>query len=90
LLVAREIVVRNEEFADALAPIETDQMLDVIGRAEAGLTPLHVDDGAKRALIRAATASTRNCLSNLGTLTRVCVSSASEFDGIIARHQRIT
>ena len=47
LLVAREIVVGDEEFADALRPVETDQVLDVIRGAEARLTPLHVDNGAE-------------------------------------------
>src|SRR5215831_16518187 len=55
-LVARKIVVGDEEFADALRPVETDQMLYVIRGAEARLTPLHVDNGAERALIGTAAA----------------------------------
>ena len=31
LLVAREIVVGDEEFVDALPPVETHEMLDVVG-----------------------------------------------------------
>src|SRR5437588_5593163 len=31
LLVAREIVVGNEEFVDALLPVEAHEMLDVVG-----------------------------------------------------------
>src|SRR5215831_17678480 len=55
-LVARKIVVGDEEFVDALRPVQTDQMLYVIRGAEARLTPLHVDNGAERALIGAAAA----------------------------------
>src|SRR2546430_7064864 len=53
-LVPGKIVVGDEEFVDALRPVEPYQMLDVVGRAEARLAPLHVDDGAERALIGAA------------------------------------
>src|SRR5262252_3079041 len=56
-LVACEIVVGDEEFVDALRPVETHQMFDVVGGAEARLAPLHVDNGAERALIGAAAAS---------------------------------
>src|SRR4029077_327837 len=49
-LVAREIVVGDEEFVDTLRPGEADQMLNVIRGAEARLAPLHVDNGAERAL----------------------------------------
>ena len=56
LFVARKIVVRDEKFVDALRPVETYQMLDVVGRAEARLASLHVDDGAERALIGTAAA----------------------------------
>ena len=55
-LVAGEIVVGDEELADALRPVQAHEMLDVVGRAEARLASLHVDDGAERALIRAAAA----------------------------------
>src|SRR5262249_62011744 len=47
LLVAREIVVGDEEFVDPLRPVETHEMLDVVGRAVARLTALHVDDRAE-------------------------------------------
>src|SRR5262249_8297931 len=54
--VPREVVIGDEEFMDALRPIEPYEMLDVIGRAEARLAALHVDDGAERALIGTAAA----------------------------------
>src|SRR6266571_4632018 len=56
LLVAREIVVGDEEFVDALPPVEAHEMLHVVGRAVARLAALHVDDRAERALVRAAAA----------------------------------
>src|SRR5258708_17831044 len=55
--VAREIVVGDEEFVDALRPIEADQMLDVVGSAKPRLAPLHVGNSAERALVGAAAAS---------------------------------
>ena len=54
--VAREIVVGDEEALDALRDVLADDPLQVIRRAEAALASLHVDDGAERALIRAAAA----------------------------------
>ena len=54
ILVAGEIVVGDEEFVDALRPVEAHQLFDVVGRAEARLASLHVDDGAERALIGTA------------------------------------
>ena len=56
VFVARKIVVRDEKFVDALRPVETHQLLDVVGRAEARLASLHVDDRAERALIGTAAA----------------------------------
>src|SRR5215467_13242796 len=56
LLVAREIVVGNEKFMDPLRPVETHEMLHVVGRAVARLAALYVDDRAERALVRTATA----------------------------------
>src|SRR5882724_3119784 len=56
LLVARKIVVGDEEFVDALPPVETHEMLHVVGRAVARLAALHVDDRAERTLVRAAAA----------------------------------
>src|SRR6516165_10840177 len=56
LLVARKIDVGNEEFVDPLRPVETHEMLHVVGRAEARLAALYVDDRAERALVRTATA----------------------------------
>lgn len=48
--VACEIVVRDEEPLDALRRIEADQLLDVVGGAEARFSALDIDDGAKGAL----------------------------------------
>ncbi len=56
VLVAGEIVVGDEEAADAVGPVLLDQLLDVVGRAAARLAALHIDDGAERALERAAAA----------------------------------
>ena len=55
-LVAREIVVGDEEFVDALRPVHPHQPLHVVGGTEARFAALHVDDGAERALIGAAAA----------------------------------
>src|SRR6516225_8759045 len=55
LLVAGEIVVGDKELADAVCPVGAHELLDLVGRAEARLAPLHIDDGAERTLIRAAT-----------------------------------
>ena len=54
ILVAREIVVGEQEVADTVLPVLVDGFFDIVGRAAARLAPLHVDDGAERALIRAA------------------------------------
>ena len=54
VLVAREIVVGDEEFGDALRGVGAHDLLDVVRRAVARLAALHVDDGAERALERAA------------------------------------
>ena len=54
VLVAGQIVVGDEEMVDALREIGANDRLDVVGRAIARLAPLHVDDGAERALERAA------------------------------------
>ena len=56
VLVAREVVVGDEEPADAFGPVLPDDALDVVGRAAAGFASLHVDDGAERALVGAAAA----------------------------------
>ena len=55
--VAREVVVGDEEFAHALRDVFTHDRLDIVGRAEARFAALDVDDGAERALERAAAAS---------------------------------
>ena len=56
VLVAGEIVVGDEEVVDAVGEIGAHDALDVVGAAIAGLAALHVDDGAERALERAAAA----------------------------------
>ena len=56
MLVAGEIVVGDEEPLDALGVVEAHDPLQIVGRAEPALAPLHVDDGAERALVGAAAA----------------------------------
>src|SRR5581483_11518356 len=56
VLVAREIVVGNEEAIDALFVVLAEDALDVVGTAAARFAALYVDDGAERALERAAAA----------------------------------
>jgi len=56
VLVAGEIVVSDEEGAQALRVVFVHDALDVVRRAAALLAPLHVDDGAERVLIGAAAA----------------------------------
>ncbi len=56
VLVAGEIVVGDEEAAQALRVVVAHDLLDVVGRAAARLAALDIDDGAERALIRAAAA----------------------------------
>ena len=55
ILVAGEIVVGDEIAVHALRQILPQDVLDIVGAAAARLTALHVDDGAERALERAAT-----------------------------------
>ena len=52
--VAGEIVVGDEEAVDALRIVGADDLFEVVGRAEAALAALHVDDRAEGALIGAA------------------------------------
>src|SRR6516165_9489510 len=54
LLVASEIVVGDEEAAQTLRVVNAHEFFNVIGRAATRFPALHVDDGAKRALVRAA------------------------------------
>ncbi len=54
--VAGEIVVGDEEPVDPLLPVRPDDLFEIVGRAEAALAALHVDDGAERALVGAAAA----------------------------------
>ena len=54
--VACEVVVGDEEARDVLLPIVADDLFDVVGRTEARLAALHVDDRAERALERTAAA----------------------------------
>ena len=46
-LVAREVVVGDEEFVHALRPIEPHETLDVVRRPKARFTALHIDDRAE-------------------------------------------
>ncbi|SAL07553.1 hypothetical protein AWB78_08629 [Caballeronia calidae] len=55
VVVAGEIIVRDEKPVDALRCVLADDLFEIVGGAKATLVPLHIDDGAKRALIRAAT-----------------------------------
>src|ERR1700722_14080508 len=52
--VAGEVVVRDKKPVDSLLPVLANDLFQIIGRAEAALAPLHVDDGAERALIGTA------------------------------------
>ena len=54
VLVAREIVVGDEEMIDALGDVGAHDRLDIVGRSIARLAALHVDDGAERTLERTA------------------------------------
>src|SRR5215831_6086675 len=54
--VAREIVVGDEEALDTLNIVLADNPLQVVRRSESALAPLHVNDGAERALVRTASA----------------------------------
>jgi len=56
VLVAREIIVGDEEPVEAVADVPAQQVLDVVGRAPARLAALYIDDGAEGALVRAAAA----------------------------------
>ena len=54
ILVAREIVVGDEEPLDAFGVVFPHDLFQIVDRADAALAALHVDDGAERALIRTA------------------------------------
>ena len=56
MAVARHVVVGDEERRDALLVVLADDRFEIVGVAEAALAALHVDDGAERALERAAAA----------------------------------
>ena len=56
ILVAGEIVVGDEKALHALRPVHAQDLLDAVRGAIARLPSLHVDDGAERALKRAAAA----------------------------------
>src|SRR5215831_18610551 len=55
--VAGEVVVGDEELADALRPVATDKPLDIVGAAISRLAALDVDDRAERTLIRTSAPS---------------------------------
>ena len=54
--VTGEVVVGDEEALDAEGVVLAHGMLQIVGRAHPALAPLHVDDRAERALVRAAPA----------------------------------
>ena len=56
VLVAGEIVVRDEEARDVLSGVLPDDAFDVVGAPIARLAALNVDDGAERTLERTAAA----------------------------------
>src|SRR6516225_1748157 len=56
VLVAREVIVGDEEPINALGPVETYQPFDVVRAAIARFAALDIDDRAERALVRAAAA----------------------------------
>ena len=56
MLVAGHVVVGDEERRDALLVVLADDRFEIVGGAETALAALHVDDGAERALERAAAA----------------------------------
>jgi hypothetical protein len=59
VLVAGHVVVGDEERRDALLVVLAHDRLEVVGGAEPALAALHVDDGAERALERAAAARSK-------------------------------
>ena len=56
VLVPGEIVVRDEEGAQALRIVHPNDVLDIVWRAAARFAALHVDDRAERTLIGTAAA----------------------------------
>ena len=70
ILVAGEIVVGDEEAVEPLCDIGADDLLDVLGRTPSRLAALHIDDGAERALIRAAAPASKLVTEPAVRLTR--------------------
>ncbi len=70
VLVAREIVVGDEEAVDALRDVGAHDRLDVVGGAAARDAALNVDDGAETALERTAApgVETRDVAADLADL----------------------
>jgi hypothetical protein len=62
MLVAREIVIGDEEFLDSLPRVVPDDRFEIIGRAEPALAALYVDDRTKRTLKRTAAAESARIL----------------------------
>src|SRR6185312_13108833 len=54
IAIPREIIIRYEEAFDALRMILANDLFEIVGRTKPALAPLHIDDGAERALIWAA------------------------------------
>src|SRR5437879_3516882 len=57
IFVARKVVVGDKERVQAARNVGAHDAFDVVRRSPAGFAPLHVDDRAERALIRAAASS---------------------------------
>ena len=85
-LVAREIIVGDEEPRDVLRPVVANDLLDVVRRAEARLAALHVDDGAERALKRAAAAGVEARVGAGGALDEL---ARQEGDGRAANARQV-
>ena len=54
--ISREIIVRDKETLDVLGIVLADNALRSSGRAEAAFASLHIDDRAKRTLVRTSPA----------------------------------
>ena len=57
--IACKIIVSDKKFSNPLRPIQAHEVLDIVRRTVARFATLHIDDGAKRALIRATAASVK-------------------------------
>lgn len=64
--IAGKIIIGNEKSLDALGNINAHNAFKIICRAEPALAPLHINDGAKRALKRAAASKVKTGPAALG------------------------